>query len=91
MVVRTGSSTAKGNLIRSIMFPKNMDFEFYLDSIKFVIIMFIIATIGMAMCAYLYIIREVNIVGSKHFIDYIIGIIISVVIYFNHFLRSHSS
>lgn len=68
LVVRTGSSTAKGNLIRSIMFPKNMDFEFYLDSIKFVIIMFIAATIGMIYCAYLYIIREVRIVRSKYII-----------------------
>lgn len=60
-MVRTGSSTAKGNLIRSIMFPKDMDFEFYLDSIKFVMIMFFIATIGMLYCAYLYVIREVSI------------------------------
>ncbi|VVC28869.1 P-type ATPase, transmembrane domain,P-type ATPase, phosphorylation site,P-type ATPase, cytoplasmic [Cinara cedri] len=58
LVVRTGSSTAKGNLIRSIMFPKNMDFEFYLDSIKFVIMMFFVATIGMIYCAYLYVVRE---------------------------------
>lgn len=48
------------------MFPKNMDFEFYLDSIKFVVIMFIAATIGMIYCAYLYIIREVRIVRSKY-------------------------
>lgn len=68
LVVRTGSSTAKGNLIRSIMFPKNMDFEFYLDSIKFVVIMFIAATIGMIYCAYLYIIREVSIVRSKYIV-----------------------
>lgn len=42
------------------MFPKDMDFEFYLDSIKFVIIMFIVATIGMLYCAYLYFMREVS-------------------------------
>lgn len=61
LVVRTGSSTAKGNLIRSIMFPKDMDFEFYLDSIKFVLIMFVVATVGMLYCAYLYVIRDVRI------------------------------
>jgi len=61
LVVRTGSSTAKGNLIRSIMFPKDMDFEFYLDSIKFVLIMFLVATVGMLYCAYLYVIRDVRI------------------------------
>ncbi|XP_025196662.1 probable cation-transporting ATPase 13A3 isoform X1 [Melanaphis sacchari] len=61
LVVRTGSSTAKGNLIRSIMFPKDMDFEFYLDSIKFVLIMFIVATVGMLYCAYLYMIRDASI------------------------------
>ncbi|XP_050530519.1 polyamine-transporting ATPase 13A3-like isoform X2 [Daktulosphaira vitifoliae] len=60
LVVRTGSSTAKGNLIRSIMFPKEIDFEFYLDSIKFVIIMFIVATIGMGYCAYLYLMRQAS-------------------------------
>ncbi|KAE9523697.1 hypothetical protein AGLY_015915 [Aphis glycines] len=61
LVVRTGSSTAKGNLIRSIMFPKDMDFEFYLDSIKFVLIMFVVATVGMLYCAYLYVIRDASI------------------------------
>lgn len=55
------------------MFPKNMDFEFYLDSIKFVIIMFIVATIGMAYCAYLYVIREVsNFIDKTFNILYII-------------------
>ncbi|XP_050438622.1 polyamine-transporting ATPase 13A3-like isoform X2 [Adelges cooleyi] len=60
LVVRTGSSTAKGNLIRSIMFPKEMDFEFYQDSIKFVMIMFVVATLGMGYCAYLYMKRQAS-------------------------------
>lgn len=38
-----------------------MDFEFYLDSIKFVGIMFLVATIGMVFCAYLYVMRDVSI------------------------------
>lgn len=51
------------------MFPKEMDFEFYLDSIKFVIIMFIVATIGMLYCAYLYLIREVSVFNFKYFMS----------------------
>lgn len=51
------------------MFPKEMDFEFYMDSIKFVIIMFVVATIGMLYCAYLYLIREVSVFGIKYFMS----------------------
>lgn len=50
------------------MFPKDMDFEFYMESIQFVIIMFIIATFGMVYCAYLYVIRGVSINNSAIFL-----------------------
>ncbi len=34
VVVRTGFETAKGGLIRSILYPKPMGFKFYRDSIR---------------------------------------------------------
>ena len=36
LVVHTGYSTAKGELVRSILFPKPVDMKFYTDSLKFV-------------------------------------------------------
>ncbi|XP_041976131.1 polyamine-transporting ATPase 13A3-like [Aricia agestis] len=56
-VVRTGFYTAKGELIKSILFPKEFDFQFYKDAVKFVIFMFCIAAIGMAYCIWLYVQR----------------------------------
>ena len=57
VVVRTGFDTARGDLIRSILFPKPMDFKFYRDSISFILLLFCIAAIGMAYCVYVYIER----------------------------------
>ncbi|XP_063225948.1 polyamine-transporting ATPase 13A3-like isoform X2 [Bacillus rossius redtenbacheri] len=52
LVVRTGFSTAKGGLIRSILYPKPLGFKFYKDSMKFVTFLFFIAIIGMGLCIY---------------------------------------
>ena len=57
VVVRTGFMTAKGELIRSILFPKPMDFKFYKDSMRFIGVLAAIATVGMAYCMYVYISR----------------------------------
>lgn len=59
-VVRTGFYTAKGELIKSILFPKPFDFQFYKDAVKFVIFMFFIAAIGMGYSVWLYVIRGVS-------------------------------
>lgn len=45
-VIRTGFMTAKGELVRSIMFPKPVDFKFHRDSLKFIGLLFSIALIG---------------------------------------------
>ena len=46
MVIATGFFTAKGELVRSILFPKPNRFSFYADSFKFVGILGCIAVIG---------------------------------------------
>jgi cation-transporting P-type ATPase 13A2 len=42
-----GFSTAKGELVRSILFPKPVDFKFSQDGIKFMGFLAIIAIMGM--------------------------------------------
>ncbi|KKA25972.1 hypothetical protein TD95_002157 [Thielaviopsis punctulata] len=46
LVVRTGFSTTKGALIRSMMFPKPTGFKFYRDSFRYISVMGIVAAIG---------------------------------------------
>lgn len=46
MVLRIGFSTAKGKLVRSILFPKPASFKMYADSFKFVSVMAVMATAG---------------------------------------------
>ncbi|KAF2345531.1 P-type ATPase, partial [Trinorchestia longiramus] len=57
VVVRTGFSTAKGELVRSILFPKPILFKFYQDSMKFIFVLFLLALVGMGYTFYLYIVR----------------------------------
>lgn len=57
VVVRTGFATAKGGLIRSILYPKPIGFKFYRDSIRFVSVLFCVAAVGMVYCIYVYIVR----------------------------------
>lgn len=47
VVIRTGYSTSKGDLVRSILYPPPVDFQFEKDSYKFIIILALIATVGM--------------------------------------------
>lgn len=46
IVIRTGYSTLKGQLVRSIMYPKPVDFRFTKDLFKFVGVLAIIAALG---------------------------------------------
>lgn len=60
-VVRTGFDTAKGALVKSILFPTPIGLKFYTDSLRFVLVLFIIAFSGMMYCVYLYVTRGVSI------------------------------
>ena len=46
VVVRTGFNTSKGDLVRSILFPKPMGFKFYKDSMRFIIFLFVVVCFG---------------------------------------------
>jgi P-type E1-E2 ATPase len=46
VVVRTGFLTTKGNMVRYILFPKPLNIKFYMDSIKFVLLLSILAGCG---------------------------------------------
>lgn len=46
IVVRTGFMTAKGKLVRSILYPRPNKFRFYEDSLKFIIVLAIMSVLG---------------------------------------------
>ena len=58
VVLRTGFSTTKGELIRSILHPKPVDFRFNVDIYKYIGALSFIALIGMIFSATLKIIRK---------------------------------
>lgn len=47
LAIATGFSTAKGDLIRSILFPRPTRFKFYRDSMRFILVLLSIALIGL--------------------------------------------
>jgi cation-transporting ATPase 13A3/4/5 len=59
VVIRTGYLTSKGDLVRSILYPPPVDFQFESDSYKFILVLAFIATLGMA-----YTLAKVIIFGS---------------------------
>lgn len=52
LVTKTGFATTKGTLVRSILYPKNSNFKFYSDSIKFILVLFMFALIGIAISVF---------------------------------------
>ncbi|MBN3290525.1 AT134 ATPase, partial [Polypterus senegalus] len=47
VVLRTGFTTAKGELVRSILYPKPTDFKLYRDATRFLMCLIAVAMIGM--------------------------------------------
>ena len=43
----SGFQTSKGELVRSILYPKPVDFKFTQDALKFVLVMAVFALVGM--------------------------------------------
>ena len=45
-VVGTGFSTAKGGMVRSILFPRKLSVRFYVDAMKFVLLLSILGLVN---------------------------------------------
>ncbi|XP_024134308.1 probable cation-transporting ATPase 13A3 isoform X3 [Oryzias melastigma] len=59
VVVRTGFSTAKGQLVRSILYPKPTDFKLYRDAYLFLLCLVAVAGIGFIYSIVLSVMHEV--------------------------------
>ncbi|KAL3862341.1 hypothetical protein ACJMK2_008316 [Sinanodonta woodiana] len=55
VVARTGFNTAKGELVRAILFPKPLGFKFYQDAMKFVLFLACVAVLGVIYSVVTYI------------------------------------
>uniref|UniRef100_A0A7M4F345 Cation-transporting ATPase n=1 Tax=Crocodylus porosus TaxID=8502 RepID=A0A7M4F345_CROPO len=60
VVLQTGFNTAKGDLVRSILYPKPMNFKLYRDAFKFIVGLAVIGVLGLIYTACVYAYRKVN-------------------------------
>ncbi|NWJ02679.1 AT135 ATPase, partial [Crypturellus undulatus] len=67
VVLQTGFNTAKGDLVRSILYPKPMNFKLYRDAFKFIIGLSLINILGLiyTICVFVYHKRPVAEVVAK--------------------------
>uniref|UniRef100_A0A8D0AWJ0 Polyamine-transporting ATPase 13A3 n=1 Tax=Sander lucioperca TaxID=283035 RepID=A0A8D0AWJ0_SANLU len=65
VVVRTGFSTAKGQLVRSILYPKPTDFKLYRDAYLFLLCLVAVAGIGFVYSIVLSILNKVILEVTK--------------------------
>ncbi|XP_052821199.1 polyamine-transporting ATPase 13A3-like isoform X2 [Mya arenaria] len=56
VVIRTGFNTAKGELVRAILFPKPLGFKFYRDAMRFIMFLAVVACFGMAYSVYTHVV-----------------------------------
>ena len=80
MVCGSGFCTSKGELVRSILYPKEIMFKFYKDAVKFVGVLACLATIGMIYSATMLILKHVRILATSLFgvlerLEYLAGTI----------------
>ncbi|XP_077998030.1 polyamine-transporting ATPase 13A3-like [Glandiceps talaboti] len=61
VVVRTGYNTAKGTLVRAILYPKPMDIKLYKDGIKFVLVLLCMAVLGFIYTVIILALQEVTV------------------------------
>jgi cation-transporting ATPase 13A3/4/5 len=60
LVVRTGFNTAKGSLVRSMLFPRPNTFKFYQDSFRFIGVLSLISVLGFLGSLYNFILLKIN-------------------------------
>ncbi|XP_058970502.2 polyamine-transporting ATPase 13A3 isoform X1 [Pocillopora verrucosa] len=61
VVVRTGFSTTKGGLMRSILSPKPVGFKFFRDSMRFIGLMTILAMVGFSYSVYISVVNGMSV------------------------------
>ncbi|XP_048362934.1 probable cation-transporting ATPase 13A5 [Sphaerodactylus townsendi] len=54
VVLQTGFNTAKGDLVRSILYPKPLNFKIYRDAFRFILGLAVIAVLGLVYAIYVY-------------------------------------